>query len=108
MFVLTYYPPQKVPRGHTPFIFVTDGIQAVIAQAKSAAGGKEVGVAGARTAQQALRAGLVDELFLHLVPVLVGNGVRLWEELGTPSIQLQPIQVIQGAGVTHLRFCVVR
>lgn len=108
VFVLTHRPPGRVPRGRTPFTFVTGGIEAAIGRARSAAGGKDVGVAGARTAQQAIRAGLVDEMFIHLVPVLLGAGVPLFDGLGAPLVQLQRIQIVEGAGVTHLRFRVVR
>ena len=66
-----------------------------------------MGIAGAQTARQALRAGLVDEIFLHLVPVVLGSGIGLFRGLST-SLRLQPIGVVAGEGVTHLRYQVVR
>ena len=102
VFVLTHRPPANVPRGHTPFTFVTDGIEAAIALARAAAAEKNVGVAGACTARQAMRAGLVDELALHLVPVLLGRGIRLFEAMGEVPLTLEPTRVVAGEGVTHL------
>jgi dihydrofolate reductase len=70
----------------TKFTFVTDGIESAVQQAKRAAGNKLVGVAGANVAQQALKASLVDELMIHLVPVRLGGGVRLFDHLGVMQI----------------------
>jgi dihydrofolate reductase len=108
-FVLTHDVPEKVARGETAFTFVTDGIESALKQAKAAAGDKNVAVGGgANTAQQFIRAGLVDEIQIHLVPVLLGDGIRLFEHLGAEKVQLEKTRVIESPGVTHLRFHVVK
>jgi dihydrofolate reductase len=83
---------------------VTDGIESAVAKAKALANGKEVGIAGASVAQQALRAGLVDELYLHIAPILLGDGVRLFEHLGEEAISLRKISSLDAEDTTHLRF----
>lgn len=108
VFVLTHEPPAEVPQGDTMFTFVTDGIESAVRQAKAAAGDQSVGIGGANVAQQALKAGLVDELLIHLVPVLLGDGVRLFEQLGEMQITLEIAEVIAAKGVTHLRYRVVK
>ena len=107
-FVLTHQPPD--PTGVPEvFTFVTDGIESAIAQAQEAAGDRTVGIHGATAAQQALAADLLDEIQVHLVPVLLGGGVRLFDLLGSPRIQLERDRVVEaGSGVTHLRFRVNR
>jgi dihydrofolate reductase len=87
---------------------VTDGLESALEKAKAAAGDKDVGVVGASIVQQCIRAGLLDEIHLDLVPVLLGDGVRLFDHLGTGSIELESPRVIEGAGVTHLTFRVVK
>jgi dihydrofolate reductase len=83
---------------------VTDGIDSAVTQAKAAAGGNAVGVHGANTIQQLLNAGLLDEISVDIASVLLGSGVRLFDHLdGTPAILGSP-SVIQGVGVTHLRY----
>lgn len=105
-FVLTHEPPAEAPK---VFTFVTDGIESAVKQAKAAAGGRTVGVHGATAAQQALAAGLLDEIQVHLVPVLLGDGVRLFDLLGGSPVNLTRDRVVEaGSGVTHLRFHVVR
>jgi dihydrofolate reductase len=105
-FVLTHAPRQTVTNGGVPFIYVTDGIERPLAQAQAAAGEKAVCVAGgAMTAQQFLNAGLVDEIQIHLVSKLLGDGLRLFEH-GTP-LNLEHIRVLESPGVTHVRFRVV-
>ncbi|MFC6160798.1 dihydrofolate reductase family protein [Kribbella jiaozuonensis] len=105
-FVLTHEPPAEAPK---VFTFVTDGIESAVKQAKAVAGDGTVGVHGATAAQQALAAGLLDEIHVHLVPVLLGNGVRLFDLLGGAPVNLNRNRVIEaGSGVTHLRFEVVR
>jgi dihydrofolate reductase len=108
VFVLTHEPREKVTRGATTFTFVTDGIESAVTQAKAVAGDKNVGVMGANTAQQCLQAGLLDEIQIHLVPVLLGEGIRLFEHLGTLPIELEQTRVIASPGVTHLMFRVVK
>jgi len=102
-FVVTHEPPKHVPQGQTRFTFVTDGIESAVRQARAAAGNKMVGVAGANVAQQALKAGLVDELMIHLVPVLLGRGRRLFDELPT-HVELEVVRVIDTPDATHIRY----
>jgi dihydrofolate reductase len=108
VFVLTHEVPARVPEGDTWFTFVTGGIESAIRKAKEAAGEKSVGVGGAKTTQQGLEAGLVDELHIHLVPLLLGKGVRLFEQVGGRPIELKKTSVIDATGVTHLRYQVVK
>ena len=109
VFVLTHHAREKVERqGGTSFTFVTDGIESAVEQARAAAGGKDVALGGgASVAQQALAAGLLDELQIHLVPVLLGGGVRLFDQIGAGNIELERMQVVEAPGVTHLRFRVI-
>jgi dihydrofolate reductase len=96
-----------VRQGGTTYIFVTDGIENALAQAKGAAGDKEVAViGGAATIQQFIQAGLVDELRIHLVPVLLGDGTRLFDRMGPEHIELETTR-IDSAAATHLTFQVV-
>jgi dihydrofolate reductase len=96
-------------RENAPFTFVTEGVEAAIARAKAAAGNKKVNVMGAEVPRQALRAGLLDEVQIHLIPVLLGAGKRLFEHLGTEPIELERTRVVEAPeGVTHLRFRVRR
>lgn len=108
VFVLTHSVPDQVPHGESHYTFVTDGVHSVIEQAKAAAGEKYVSLMGASVPQQCLRAGLLDEIQIHLVPVLLGTGVRLFDHLGSDNIELETIQVIDSPGVTHLRYRVLR
>jgi dihydrofolate reductase len=109
VFVLSHTVPQEdwVYEG-SPFTFVTDGLESALEQAKAVAGDKDVGVVGASLVQQCIRAGLLDEIHLDLVPVLLGGGIRLLDHLGTEPIELESTRVIEGAGVTHLTFRVVK
>jgi len=101
--------PTITKEGGTSYTFVTDGIESAVAQAKAAASGKDVMVmGGASTAQQCLRAGLLDEIQIHLAPVLLGDGTRLFDHLGTERIELERTRVIEAPDVTHLHFRVVR
>lgn len=108
-FVLTHEVPEKAAKGGMTFTFVTDGIESIIERARVAAGDRNVAVGGgASIAQQALRAGLVDEIQVHLVPVLLGNGIRLFEHLGGGKIELERTRVIDAPGVTHLMYRIVK
>ena len=107
-FILTHNPPQEWIKEGSPFTFVTDGIESAIAQAKAAAGDKNVAVATATTTQQALKAGLLDEISVGLVPLLLGDGVRLFEHLGAEPRDLEIVQVVEAPGVTHLTYRVVK
>jgi dihydrofolate reductase len=107
-FIVTHNPPQEWATEGSPFTFVTDGVESAIAQAKVAAGDKSVAVATATTTQQALTAGLLDEIYIDLVPVLLGEGIRLFDHLGPEPIELETVRVVQAPGVTHLGFRVVK
>jgi dihydrofolate reductase len=107
-FIVTHSAPQEWVKEGSPFVFVTDGVESAIRQAKKAAGDKDVSVASASIAKQCLRAGLLDEIHIDLAPVLLGGGVRLFEVLGNKPIDLETIQVIDAPGVTHLTFRVVK
>jgi dihydrofolate reductase len=104
----TYGIPKKVPSGESTTAFATDGIESAVEQAKAAAGKKNVGVLGASTAQQCLSAGLVDEIYIHLAPILLGDGKRLFDHLGKDAIKLESLHAIAAPHVTHLGFRVVR
>jgi dihydrofolate reductase len=103
-FVLAHQIPDGWPRAGSTVHFVTDGIESAVRQAKAAAKEKSVGVHGAETIQQLLNAGLLDELHVDVAAVLLGSGVRLFENLiDTPAFLGDPT-VIEGVGVTHLRY----
>jgi dihydrofolate reductase len=108
VFVLTHHPREPVPmQGGTTFHFVTDGIESALERARAAAGDKDVQIAGgAKAIQQYLAAGLLDELYLHIVPVVLGGGERLLEDVGNPT--LEPIEVVASPAVTHVRYRVAR
>jgi dihydrofolate reductase len=111
VFILTHHPREKATKqGGTTFTFVTDGIEAALEQALAAAGDKDVAVGGgANVAQQYLKAGLLDELQLHVAPVLLGDGVRLFDgHVGSGQVELECTRVIQSPAVTHLRYRVVK
>jgi dihydrofolate reductase len=91
-----------------PLVSYVSDVTTAMARAKEAAGEKDVLVHGAGTAQLALAAGVLDELQIHLIPVLLGDGRRLFEHLGTDHIELEPIRIADGPGVTHLRYRVCR
>ncbi len=96
-----------VMEGGTTFIFIADGIEAALAQAKEAAGERPVAIAGgAHTVNQYLAAGLIDELWLHIVPVTIGTGARLFE--GVPNLELEPGAISGSQLVTHIRYRVVK
>ena len=104
-FVLTHQPRAGVSRDGMQFIFVSDGIESALEQAKAAAGDKDICIAGgANTAQQFLKAGLLDEIQIHFVPVLLGNGLRLFEHLGTDRIELEQTRIVQAPLATHMRY----
>ena len=107
VFVLTHHAREPLPmQGGTTFNFVTDGIEAALEQARAVAGDQDVAIAGgASTVQQYLAAGLLDELHLHIVPIVLGAGERLLEGVGDP--RLEPVGVVASPAVTHLRYRVV-
>jgi dihydrofolate reductase len=108
LFVLTHRVPEAVPAGDPPYTFVTDGIERAVEQARTAAGGKDVALMGATIVQQGLRAGLLDELVISLVPVVLGRGARPLEGLEPGSVQLDLVRVVDAPGVTHLTYRVMR
>ena len=106
VFVLTHHEREPLEKeGGTSFTFVTDGIESALEQAKEAAGGKDVSLGGgADVAQQYLAAGLIDELQLNVVPVLLGGGTRLFENLGGADLGLEQVRAVEAPGVTHLKY----
>jgi dihydrofolate reductase len=109
VFILTNRPQPPIERkGGTTYTFVSDGLEAALEQAGAAAGDKPVGLwGGADVFRQYLAAGLIDELYVHIAPVVLGRGTALFEELDQ-IITLEPINCVQTPGATHLRFGVVR
>jgi dihydrofolate reductase len=105
VFVLTSHAREVKPmEGGTTFTFVTDGINSALEQAQAVAGGKNVSIAGgANVAQQYLAAGLLDELQIHVAPLLLGGGVRLFAD-GAPGPDVELTRVVQSPAVTHLRY----
>jgi dihydrofolate reductase len=106
VFVLTHHPREPLPmKGGTTFTFVSEGIEAALERARAAAGEEDVAVAGgANVGQQYLQAGLLDEIQIHVVPMLLGGGVRLLENLEPGGVKLEPTRVIASPAVTHLRY----
>ena len=108
-FIITHHVPEKPATGAGSFIFVTDGIESALEQARAVAGDRDIVIGGGPIiAQQYLKAGLVDEIQIHLVSTLLGEGIRLFGLSDINPIQLERTRVIQGSGVTHLRFQVVK
>jgi dihydrofolate reductase len=110
VFVLTHHRREPlVPQGDPPFTFVTEGIGAALEMAQGAAAGKDVLVGGsASAAQQYLAAGLLDQIDVHLVPVFLGEGLRVFDDAALSGVTLEQVRVVEAPGVTHLRFRVVR
>jgi dihydrofolate reductase len=107
VFVLTHHEREPLVLGETRFTFVTDGAEAAVEQARAAAGDKDILVAGgASAAQQVLTSGLLDELQVHLVPIFLGGGTRLFENL-PPDVRLERSRVVDSPEVAHLRYRVV-
>jgi dihydrofolate reductase len=103
VFVLTHHPREPLTLSDT-FAFVTDGIEAALERAREAAAGKDVTIGGGAGAiNQYLAAGLVDELELNVVPLLLGDGARLFEGVGT-TVQLEQVRAVDAPGVTHLKY----
>lgn len=106
VFILTHHPRDRVEMaGGTTFHFVTDGIEVALERAKESAGGQDVRLwGGAQVIQQYLAAGLLDELELHIVPVLLGAGACLFDNLGGAEIELEQVRAVEAPGVTHLKY----
>ncbi|MCC3374012.1 dihydrofolate reductase family protein [Cohnella sp. REN36] len=109
VFVLSHSRPDTVPQGETPFTFVSAGIEAAIREAKAAAGEKDVYVlGGASVAQQCLQASLLDEIQVHVAPVLLAEGIRLFDSIGSERIRLETTGVMESQGIAHLRYRIVK
>jgi dihydrofolate reductase len=110
VFVLTHEPRETIVKeGGTTFTFVSDSIESALRKAKAAAGEKDVLLGGgAHTVQQYLRAGLIDEICIHLIPVVLGGGIRFFEATGSARIELERTDVMVSPAVTHLWFRVVK
>ena len=106
--VVTHVVPQEWDYEGSPFTFVTDGVESAVEQAKAVADDKDVGVGGANVAQQAIKTGLIDEVGIDLVPVLLGGGVRFFDNLGDEPVELERTRVVEAPSVTHLWFRVVK
>ena len=108
-FVLSHEAQETIlKQGGTSYFFITDGIASALEKARAAAGGKDIVLnGGANVAQQFLRAGLLDAINLHIVHVLLGEGIRLFDNIGNQQIQLEKINATEIPGVTHIRFLVV-
>lgn len=107
-FVVTHRTQDDLVQKSGVFSFITDGIDRALQRARDAAGEKNVRLMGADITQQFLRAGLVDEIQINLVPVLLGEGTRLFEHLSGRRIELEQTRVFESCGVTHLKFRVVK
>lgn len=108
VFVLTHRPHETLQRGAATFIFVTDGIESALQRARVAAGDKDIMLMGANVSQQYLKAGLVDEIQIHLANVLLGGGRPLFAHIGADKIKLERTRVIATPSVTHLRYRVMK
>ena len=110
VFVLTHHPRDPLPmQGGTTFHFITDGIESALSQARKAAAGRDVTLGGgASLIQQYLTAGLLDEIEIHVVPLLLGAGARLLDHVDANTVKLDPIRTIAGPGVTHLKYRVIK
>jgi dihydrofolate reductase len=108
VFVVTHTVPHEWVYEGSPFTFVTDGVESALEKARKVAGAKNIGVGGANITRQCLKLGLLDEIQIDLVPVLLGQGVRLFEFLGIEPLELERTGVIESPGVTHLSFRVVK
>jgi dihydrofolate reductase len=105
VYVLTHHAREPLELRGTTFHFVTDGIESALEQAKAAAGGKDVSLGGgAEVAQQYLAAGLLDELDVSVVPLLLGGGARLFDNLGAATLELELVRVVDAPGVAHLKY----
>ena len=108
VFVVTHQAPTQAPEGGV-YSFVTGGIHSALEQASAAAGERTIAVmGGASIGQQFIAAGLVDELQIHLVPVLFGSGTRMFEHLGDDHLQLEPLHVVKTPAAIHLRFRILK
>jgi dihydrofolate reductase len=110
VFVLTHHGRPDLPmEGGTTFHFVTDGIESALQRAMAAAGDRDIHVAGgAQAVQQFIAAGLLDELIIHVAPVLMGGGSRLFDQLGDKSVELERVALIDSPAATHIHYRIVK
>jgi dihydrofolate reductase len=108
MVVLTHSVPDGWDYEGSPFTFVTDGVESAVERARELAGEKDVAVGAASLVQQCLKAGLLDEVHVDIVPVLLGGGVRMFDNLGPAHIELERTELIEAPDVTHMTFRVVK
>jgi dihydrofolate reductase len=110
VFIVTHEAREPLPmQGGTTYTFVTDGIESALELARAAAADKDVGVwGGANIIREYLKAGLLDEMQLHLIPILLGDGIRLFDDLDPEGIELRRTSSIETPGATHFRFEVVK
>src|SRR5690349_6714763 len=106
--VLQSQPRAPEKKGKTQFYFITDGIESAVARARELAGDKNIGLHGASSVQQALKAGLLDEFHMNVANVLLGEGVRLFDHLGSQPIRLERLRVLETPEATHLSFRVIK
>jgi dihydrofolate reductase len=107
-FVVTKEAQDTKTIGGLAFIFVTEGVVSAVKQAKAAAGDKNVSILGASIDQQCFEARLADEIVIHLAPILLGKGVRLFDHLGAEAIELERTEAVSTTGMTSLRFRVMK
>jgi dihydrofolate reductase len=108
LFVMTHRFPDSVPSDTPPYTFVVEGIESALDKARRVAGEKDVSLMGANVVQQAIRAGLLDELTIDLVPTVLGRGVRLLDGIEAGSAEFEVGRVVDAPGVTHLTYRVVK
>ena len=106
--VVTHHPPPDPPATNPPFTFVTDGVARAVEVAKGLAGDRDIAIASPDIVQQCLDLGLIDTITVDLVPVLMGSGIRYFDRLAAVPVRLSGPTVIEGDGVTHLRYDVIR
>lgn len=107
-FIVTHHPPAEWVYDGSPFQFVTEGVEYAIALGKQSAGDKVLGIGGTQIVQQALNLGLIDEIHLHIVPVVLGAGIRLFDRLTVTPLHLEQLKVVVGHGVTHIKYAITR
>jgi dihydrofolate reductase len=108
IFIVTHSAPPEWVGVDAPFTFVTDGVASALAQARQVAGDRDIGVGGSTIVQQCLQAGSLDEIQIHLAPVLLGAGIRLFDHLGAEPQTLEILRVVTTPDVTHLLYRVVK
>jgi dihydrofolate reductase len=107
-FIVTHHPPQEWLKPDSPFVFVTTGVEEAVEEAKKAANGKNVLVSGSKIVQQCLNLGLLDELHIDLVPILLSEGVRLFDNLSPKPFDLEILEILEAPGVSHLKYKVLK